>query len=166
MHRCPIAALGAAAVAALAMGALTISKACAQAANIREVEIGSLNCSKAGGGSFVFGSSKEFDCVLARNDGVGERFTGTIGKFGVDAGFATDAKIVWLVFVVGQVTPGVIAGDYAAATAAAAARVGAGSNYLIGGSNKQVILQPLSIEGREGLNAAAGIAEMRLRVAQ
>ena len=166
MHCSPIAVLGAAAMATLATGALTISVARAQAADIHEVEIGSLNCSMASSAGFVFGSSKEFDCVLARNDGVGERFAGTIDKFGADAGFARDAKIVWLVFVVGQVTSGVIAGDYAVATTTGAARVGTGSNFLIGGSNKQVILQPLSIEGRAGLNAAAGIAEMRLRAAQ
>jgi hypothetical protein len=34
---------------------------------------------------------------------------------------------------------------------------------LVGGSNKTISLQPLSIEGNTGLNVAAGIASITLR---
>jgi hypothetical protein len=41
--------------------------------------------------------------------------------------------------------------------------VGAGANVLIGGGNKQVSLQPVSVEGNVGLNVAAGLAEVTLK---
>lgn len=33
---------------------------------------------------FVFGSSKDLDCILAKTDGTAEHYTGTIKKYGVD----------------------------------------------------------------------------------
>jgi len=40
--------------------------------------------------------------------------------------------------------------------------VGAGANVLMGGSNKQITLQPVSVEGGVGLNVAGGIGEIEL----
>ena len=168
-----MAALGAAlGAAALASAATVPTGAHAQAASIKEVEIGSLTCSAAGGAAFAFGTSRDLDCLLARNDGVGERFKGNVTKFAAAGGggsggiVAKDARlVVWLVFVAGQVSPGVIAGDYAPAGAQAAAKVGLGGNGLAGGNGGRIVLLPLSIEGRAGLNAAAGIAQMSLQVA-
>jgi hypothetical protein len=41
--------------------------------------------------------------------------------------------------------------------------VGVGANVLLGGSNNQITLQPVSVEGSVGLNAAAGVAALTLR---
>ena len=38
-----------------------------------------------------------------------------------------------------------------------------GANVLVGGSDNHISLQPLSIQGMTGLNAAAGIAGLTLR---
>ena len=38
---------------------------------------------------------------------------------------------------------------------------GVGANALVGGSNHSVALQPLSVQGQVGLNAAAGIGAAR-----
>ena len=46
--------------------------------------------------------------------------------------------------------------------ALAAVGVGAGANVLVGGFNKSVTLQPVSISGETGLNVAAGIGELTL----
>ena len=59
--------------------------------------------------------------------------------------------------------PGALAGDYGGATASATVGVGAGANVLVGGSNKQITLQPVSVEGSVGLNVAAGIASVTLK---
>ena len=40
--------------------------------------------------------------------------------------------------------------------------LGVGANALIGGFNKSVGLQPLSIQAQTGLNVAAGIADLEL----
>jgi hypothetical protein len=134
-----------------------------QAAGKSGVNVGSLTCNIAGGMGFVFGSSKALNCLLTRTDGVGERYTGTINKYGVDIGFTKEATIVWLVFAPGQVGPGAVAGTYAGVTAGASVGVGVGANVLIGGSNKQITLQPVSVEGTVGLNVAAGIGEVELK---
>jgi hypothetical protein len=65
----------------------------------------------------------------------------------------------------GNLAPGALAGDFAGVTATAAVGVGAGANVLIGGSNRSISLQPLSIEGNTGLNIAAGIGAITLHYA-
>jgi hypothetical protein len=54
-----------------------------------------------------------------------------------------------------SVIPGALSGGYAGGTASATIGVGIGANALVGGSNNTVALQPLSIEGDQGLNVAA-----------
>lgn len=137
-----------------------------QAAGKSGANVGSLTCNVAGGVGFVFGSSKDLSCLFTRTDGIAERYTGTVKKFGVDIGFTKEAQIVWLVFAPGNIAPGSLAGSYAGATASATVGVGAGANVLVGGSNKQVSLQPVSVEGSVGLNVAAGIGEVELKPAR
>jgi len=125
--------------------------------------VGSLTCNVAGGVGFIFGSSKDLSCLFTRTNGKAERYTGTIRKFGVDIGFTKEAQIVWLVFAPGSIAPGALAGSYGGATAGAAVGVGAAANVLIGGSNNQITLQPVSVEGSVGLNVAAGIGAVDLK---
>ena len=124
--------------------------------------VGSLTCNVAGGMGFVFGSSKDLSCLFTRTDGVAERYTGTIKKYGVDIGFTKEAQMVWLVFAPGNIAPGALAGGYVGATASATVGVGVGANVLVGGGSGQVTLQPVSVEGSIGLNVAAGVAEVDL----
>jgi hypothetical protein len=60
---------------------------------------------------------------------------------------------------------GALAGTYTGATGEATVGAGVGANVLVGGSNRTVSLQPLSVQGQAGLNVAAGVAELRLRPA-
>jgi hypothetical protein len=130
------------------------------------VNIGSLTCNVAGGVGFVFGSSKQMSCLFNRTDGTAERYAGTVNKYGVDIGFTKEAQMVWLVFAPGNLAPGTLAGGYAGATATAAAGIGVGANVLIGGNNRQITLQPVSVEGSVGLNVAAGVGEIELKYAR
>jgi hypothetical protein len=43
---------------------------------------------------------------------------------------------------------------------------GAGANSLVGGSNRQISLQPVSVEDSVGLNVAGGVAEISLKAAR
>jgi hypothetical protein len=157
MQRTIWAAAGA---AVLIVGAATYAETHAQSNS--GVNVGSLTCNVAGGIGFVFGSSKEMDCIFARSDNKAERYHGTVKKFGVDIGFTKEAHIVWLVFAPGQVSPGALAGEYVGGTGSASVGVGVGANALVGGSNKQITLQPVSVEGSVGLNVAAGVADIQL----
>ena len=58
---------------------------------------------------------------------------------------------------------GVLAGSYAGASAEATIGAGLGANVLVGGNDRSVALQPLSIQGQVGLNVAAGVAEIALQ---
>ena len=134
----------------------------AQATGKSGVNVGQLSCQVAGGVGFVFGSSKELDCLFTRTDGVAEHYHGSIQKFGIDIGFTKEAHVIWVVFAPGAISPGAIAGSYGGVSASVAAGLGLGANVLIGGSAKQITLQPVSVEGSVGLNVAAGIGEVIL----
>jgi hypothetical protein len=92
-----------------------------------------------------------------------EYYLGSITKFGADIGYLQSGVIVWAVLAptinLGQ---SVLAGHYGGATASAAVAVGAGASVLVGDFNSSIALQPLSIEGQNGLNVAAGVAAMNL----
>lgn len=168
MRRLVSTVLGA---SALMMGGLALAQTPATpgtppASNKSGVNVGSLNCNVAGGVGFVFGSSKDLNCLFTRTDGVAERYVGTIKRYGIDLGFTKESVVVWLVFAPGNIAQGALSGDYAGATAQATAGVGVGANVLLGGSNKQITLQPVSVEGSVGLNVAAGVAEVNLRPAR
>jgi hypothetical protein len=135
-----------------------------QATGKSGVNVGSLSCQVAAGMGFIFGSTKDIECLFARTDGVAEPYHGTIKRFGIDIGFTKEAHIIWVVLAPGAVGKGALAGDYVGATASAAAGVGVGANVLVGGSAKQITLQPVSVEGSVGLNVAAGIGEVVLSV--
>jgi Protein of unknown function (DUF992) len=146
---------------ALAMGFLaSAGPALAQGG----VQVGTLTCSVAAGWGFVFGSSKSVRCTFARAGGPPEHYAGAINKFGVDIGYTQGGVLVWGVLApTANLAPGALSGNYVGATGSATIGVGAGANVLIGGSNRTISLQPLSIEGNTGLNVAAGIGAMNLR---
>ncbi|MEJ1967546.1 MAG: DUF992 domain-containing protein [Rhizomicrobium sp.] len=131
------------------------------------VKIGSLTCNVSSGFGFIFGSSKELKCTYAPNSGEGEHYTGTFSKYGVDIGFADSAVLVWgVVAPTSDMRPGSLEGDYAGATAGATFGVGLGANVLIGGLDKSIALQPISVQGNTGLNIAAGVGVITLKFAQ
>jgi hypothetical protein len=127
------------------------------------VNVGTLSCNVAGGIGFVFGSSKALSCIFTRTDGVAERYAGEIKRFGIDIGFTKEAQIIWMVFAPGAIAAGSLAGDYGGATVQGTVGIGAAVNVLVGGSSKQITLQPVSIEGSLGLNVAGGLAEISLK---
>jgi Protein of unknown function (DUF992) len=130
------------------------------------VKVGNLTCNVSSGFGFIFGSSKALNCTYAGVGGRYEHYTGTINKFGADIGYTSGGVLVWTVVApVAVMQPGALAGSYAGGTASATVGVGVGANALVGGSNNTVALQPLSIEGNQGLNVAAGIASITLAAA-
>jgi hypothetical protein len=61
---------------------------------------------------------------------------------------------------------GALAGNYAGASAEATVGAGLGANVLVGGSNRTVALQPISVQGQAGLNLAVGVAGLELQPAR
>ena len=128
------------------------------------VKVGGLVCDVSGGVGLILGSSKSMTCVYRRaSDGRREYYTGRINKFGIDIGVTDKQTMAWGVFAPGQVGAGALAGTYIGVTAEATAGVGVGANVLVGGFNKTITLQPLSVQGQTGLNVAGGVAGLELR---
>ena len=147
----------------LAAAAVALTAGAGQAAPAG-VKVGTLTCDVAAGAGFVFGSTKNLTCQYAPSRASVERYSGTISKWGVDIGYTGKGKLVWAVMApTSDVRPGAIEGEYAGATAQANVGVGLGANVLIGGLDKSIALQPLSVEGSTGLNVAAGIGQISLK---
>jgi len=70
--------------------------------------------------------------------------------------------MVWGVFTGTVAGPGFLAGDYVGASGEASLGVGVGANLLVGGSNRTVTLQPVSVSGQIGINVAIGVASLHL----
>jgi Protein of unknown function (DUF992) len=130
------------------------------------VKVGILTCQVESGWGYVLGSSKNIDCNYRPNQGEADRYTGSISKFGVDIGYTDHGVIVWdVVAPTSDTRPGALEGGYAGATASATVGAGIGANVLLGGFDKSIALQPVSVEGNTGLDVSAGIGAMRLKSA-
>lgn|SRR5690242_3098466 len=153
---------GAALATAMLVG--TGSAASAGPAGIR---IGTLSCHVSSGFGYIVGSSRRVNCDFQPADyPEGEHYVGHISKFGMDIGYTGGGRMVWAVFAPSSdMDPGALQGDYVGATASATVGVGVGAHALVGGFDKSIALQPLSIEGNTGLNVAAGVGQLTLHEA-
>ncbi len=126
-------------------------------------EVGILNCEVSGGIGFVIGSSKALTCRFNR-PGRDERYFGTIDKFGLDVGATTQGVLSWAVLArTSDIPPGALVGQYAGFSGQATLGVGVGANALVGGSDRSVVLQPVSVQAQIGVNLAVGVAQLNLR---
>ena len=111
----------------------------------------------------VFGSSRNLRCEFAKPGSV-EHYYGTIAKYGIDIGYLQGGVMAWnVVAPSADMSPGSLAGNFVGPTASATPGLGAAAHVLVGGSDRSVMLQPVSFEGNAGLNVAAGIASLALR---
>ena len=131
------------------------------------VKVGVLKCYVDGSVGLVFGSTKTVRCYYTPlNSRRREWYTGHINKYGIDLGYTKRGVMLWTVMAPTKgIKRGALAGSYGGITADLAAGYGISAKALIGGFKRSVALQPLSIEGVEGINVAAGIAELTLRPA-
>jgi hypothetical protein len=146
---------------AAAIAAATLSMP-AQAQD--RVQAGSLTCDVSAGIGLIIGSQRSVNCTFQPSGpGMVEYYTGSISKLGIDIGVTGGGVMVWLVFSPTNRPAGALAGSYAGASAEASVVAGIGANALVGGSNRAVALQPLSLQGQTGINIAAGVAGLELR---
>ena len=71
--------------------------------------------------------------------------------------------MIWVVHALTTARVAALAGNYTGASAEATVGAGLGANVLVGGSNRTVALQPVSVQGQAGLNLAVGVAGLELR---
>ena len=160
MHK-PLSAI---AVVAMAAALALPIPASAQA---NRTKVGTLSCDISGGIGLIITSKKDLTCMFTPSQpGPKEVYVGSITKFGLDLGATAGGEMVWAVYAPSTRKFGALAGNYGGATAEATVGAGLGANVLVGGSDRTVALQPVSVQGQAGLNVAAGVAELRLRPAR
>jgi hypothetical protein len=127
-------------------------------------QTGTLNCDVSAGIGFILGSQRQVNCLFTPNyPAPPEQYVGTITKLGLDIGVTAAGSLVWAVHMTTTRRRGVLAGTYAGASAEASLGAGLGANLLVGGNDRSIALQPLSIQGQVGINIAAGVAEIALQ---
>ena len=128
------------------------------------VQVGALECDISAGLSFIIGSQKRLSCLFVPSrPGPQEVYEGVINKFGLDIGVTAGGKMIWAVYAPTDRWRNALAGSYVGASADASVGIGGGANVLVGGSNRTVALQPLSLQGQVGINLALGVADLELR---
>lgn len=150
------------AILAGSLGAGSLGVATQASAEGPRVKVGTLTCQEAHGWGLILGSSRHVQCIFSNGDRV-EHYEGSMNKLGVDIGYKSGARIMWTVIApTDRPSDGALAGHYAGGTASATVGIGLGANALVGGFERSIALQPLSVEGNEGLDVAAGIGELTL----
>ena len=157
MLRSALAATLIGAVVALAM---IVKPADAQP---RRIQVGTLTCSLSAGVGLIVRSQRNVRCQFKGQPGEPEEaYTGTLTRVGLDVGVTTGGAIIWAVFSDTNCYAGMLTGTYTGASAEVSVAAGLGANVLVGGSNRTIALQPVSVQGRVGLDVAAGIGQLEL----
>jgi hypothetical protein len=151
-------------LAVVTASVLATGTAIAQPRPADRIQAGTLTCDISGGLGFIIGSQKTLNCsFVPAIPGPPEFYAGVLSKLGIDLGGTTGGVMVWSVYAPTSRPAGALAGSYGGASAEATVVAGVGANVLVGGSNRTIQLQPLSVQGQAGLNVAAGVAGIELR---
>jgi Protein of unknown function (DUF992) len=129
----------------------------------QQLKAGVLSCDVSAGIGLVLRSQKPVSCSFApAGEGRREDYDGSITKYGLDLGLTRGSRMVWIVVTNTVAGPGFLDGEYFGASGEATVGAGLGANVLLGGSNRTVTLQPISLSGQTGLNLAIGVAALQL----
>ena len=134
-------------------------------AQAQPVRVGGLTCIAAPRMGVVLGSRQNLRCVF-RSDATGEQhsYAGRMSRIGRNIRATTAGRLFWSVFApTSQIGFEALRGTYVGASGDLAFALGLGANVLVGGSNRTISLQPLSVEGQIGVNLALGVARLTLR---
>jgi hypothetical protein len=151
-----------------AMAALvSVAMASTPFAGIAQTKAGILACDISAGLGLIITSKKNVTCMFTPSrPGPREVYTGSISKFVLDLGATSGGEMIWAVYAPGNKQFGTLAGKYGGASATVTIGAGIGANVLVGGLNRSVTLQPVSLQSETGLNVAAGVTELELRPAR
>jgi hypothetical protein len=154
------------AIAAIAV-ATALAAPLPASAQANRIKVGTLTCDISAGIGLIITSKKNLNCIFTPSQpGAREVYTGSITKFGLDLGATSGGEMIWAVYAPTNRKFGALAGEYGGASAEATVGAGVGANVLVGGSDRTVTLQPLSVQGQTGLNLAVGVAGLALQPAR
>ena len=149
-------------VVALALIAVLAAPAGAQSP--RWTQAGMLKCVVNPSIGFIIAGHQSMECRFQpAGPYSSQAYEGAINTVGLDFGVTAGGVLAWTVFGPATGVPaGALAGEYVGASGDVGIGVGAGANVLVGGFHSSIALQPVSIEGQNGLNVAAGVMALNL----
>jgi hypothetical protein len=118
---------------------------------------------------FIIVGHQPMQCVYTQAPGAmpqipPQSYDGALSTVGLSIGFSAGSVLGWAVFAPTTGVPaGALAGEYVGVSADVGIGLGAGANVLLGGSNRTIALQPLSLQGSAALNIIAGVSSLKLR---
>ncbi|WP_173932779.1 DUF992 domain-containing protein [Chelativorans sp. Marseille-P2723] len=132
------------------------------------MEAGILDCIIEGGLNIAIATSKEFSCAFqpADHTRTPETYSGIVNRFGLEVGATGERVMRWAVLAptaTDPYAPGALAGNYVGASAEVTAGIGGGANILVSEDNRNLMLQPISLQAQTGLNLALGVTGFQLR---
>lgn len=125
--------------------------------------VGVLRCYMDGGTGRIIGSSQNARCIFTSDSGQREHYSSRISRIGLDLGYTGKSVIVWAVFAPSDLRHHALRGSYVGASADIAVGIGGGGNILVGGNDRTISLQPLSVKAETGLAVAVGAGNLELR---
>ncbi|MEH2515841.1 hypothetical protein V1279_001414 [Bradyrhizobium sp. AZCC 1610] len=146
--------------------ALTLTMVPATAQEAGRTRVGTLTCNISPGVGLVVGGQRQLSCIYASARGrAREAYEGTVSTLGLDIGATSGGQLAWAIFAPTTLRQAALAGTYTGATAGGTVGAGASANVLVGGSDRTVIMQPVSVQAQTGVNIAAGVSTLELRPA-
>ncbi len=128
-------------------------------------KVGVLECRIAPSVGFLVVGIQNLSCRFTpERGGYPETYAGTFTTVGAAVGYTAGGGLTWGVYApTERMVPGALAGSYGGLSASATVGVGLGENFLLGGSQNSIALQPWSVEGLTGLSATGGVSNLQLR---
>jgi hypothetical protein len=132
-------------------------------------QVGTLSCTVDPNVGFIIVGHQPMQCVYNQAPGAvpqvpPQSYDGAINTVGLSIGVSAGSALAWAVFApTTGVAAGALAGEYVGVSADVGLGLGAGANVLLGGSNRTIALQPLSVQGSVALNVVAGVSSLQLR---
>lgn len=151
--------------AAAVLAAVATVSASSIASAAPKLVAGTLTCYGQGSVGAIIGSKQTLRCSFnPAGPGRNARYAASISRVGVDIGVTGQSTMIWTVLASTDTLPrGALNGNYGGVAADASIGIGGGANALVGGSNRSIVLQPVSVKGQTGINLAIGVAELSLR---
>jgi hypothetical protein len=151
-------------LATLALAAMLSVPAAAQAPQ-SWTQAGSLSCKVNPNIGFIIVGHQPMECLFTPNTQTPpQAYDGAINTVGLNVGISAGGVLGWAVFAPTTGVPaGALAGDYVGVSGDIGIGVGAGANVLLGGSDRTIALQPLSLQGSVALNVVLGVSSLKLR---
>jgi Protein of unknown function (DUF992) len=130
-----------------------------------DVRLGTLTCRLTGVDNDIVYTDQKFACTFEPSSGKAESYIGEIKEVGVDLSVTKNYTMTWYVVTAATESykAGDMAGTYVGASADASAGSGGGVDYLVGGFNNQIALQPWATGEESGTGVSIGIESFELK---